>query len=97
MSSLRSASLDSDPPSPAPTLDTVLAKLGEPGKYQVTSVRYYSYCNVLAGGADAAPGLKLHPGGGEPPPHGLLYRKGSLPLQGKNLKECELLYLTCVV
>lgn len=47
MSSLRSASLDSDPPSPAPTLDTVLAKLGEPGKYQVTSVRYFSYCNVL--------------------------------------------------
>ena len=29
------ASLDSEPPLPPPTLDSVLGKLGNPGKYQV--------------------------------------------------------------
>ena len=28
--------MDSDPPPPPPTLDSVLAKLGNPGKYQVS-------------------------------------------------------------
>ena len=31
-------SLDSDPPPPPPTLDSVLAKLGNPGKYQVSNI-----------------------------------------------------------
>lgn len=33
--SLNSPSLDSEPPLPPPTLDSVLGKLGNPGKYQV--------------------------------------------------------------
>ena len=35
MMSLNSPSLDSEPPLPPPTLDSVLGKLGNPGKYQV--------------------------------------------------------------
>ena len=35
--SLNSPSLESEPPQPPPTLDSVLGKLGNPGKYQVNN------------------------------------------------------------
>ena len=37
--SLNSPSLESEPPAPPPTLDSVLGKLGNPGKYQVKIIK----------------------------------------------------------
>ena len=37
--SLNSPSLESEPPAPPPTLDSVLGKLGNPGKYQVEIIK----------------------------------------------------------
>ena len=45
--SLNSPSLDSEPPQPPPTLDSVLGKLGNPGKYQVRGELLFNcpWCN----------------------------------------------------